>query len=83
MAKRQTIPVSKRALVARINRKLKDDGQTLKFTRGERATLDLGDVYLWDVRRRLALDTFVDVEEFGRDLGVLREWESLYEDKES
>ena len=76
---KRTIPVSKRALVGRINRKLREDGQVLKFTRGERAKLELGDAYIWEPRRALASDTFIDVEWLGRELGVLQSWERLIE----
>jgi hypothetical protein len=78
---KRTIPITRRALVARLNRKLKADDQMIKFPRSERVKLDLGDAYVWDWRRNLALETFVDVEDMARELGVLHEWERLVDDE--
>jgi hypothetical protein len=69
------VPVSERALVARINRRLKKDWLRLVRTRGQRAILDLGEYYIHEMRRNLAFDTYVDIEELGRKLGVLKEYE--------
>ena len=80
MAKGQMVPVTARALAQRINRKLVADGQRLKATRGSRARLDLGDYFVVD-RRGLAVDTYVDIEELGRELGALQTWESLVEEE--
>jgi len=73
----RTVPVSLRALIARINRKLRADDQMLKATRGERARGDLGDFYLLDFNRNIIRDQRVDPEELGRELGVLKPWETV------
>ena len=72
--------VSEKVVVERINRALRPDGEQLRKTRGERARLDLGDYYVQDVRRNLALQTFVDVEALARELGVLAQYESVREE---
>ena len=59
---------SERAIVARINRRLRPGGMLLRRTRGWRARLDLGDYYVHDFMRNLALDTHVDPEDYLRDL---------------
>lgn len=69
--------VSLSALMKRINRRLRANDEMLRTTRGERARLDLGDYYVHDFRRNLALDTHVDPERLGRELGVLREHERV------
>ena len=79
MAKK-TVPVGKRALIARINRTLKKDDEMLKATRGERARSDLGDYYIIDVRGNLILHKDVDLEDLGRELGVLKGVEHLEEE---
>jgi hypothetical protein len=80
MVKRKSfVPVSERALVQRINRKLLLDDQRLVKTRGAQAILDLGEYYVLDWRRNLALDTRVDPEDLGRELGALRPWERVAE----
>jgi len=74
---RQKVPVSVKALVQRINRRLKDDEQILKKSRGARARLDLGEWYVLNWNRNLIVDKRVDPEELARELGVLHEWEVL------
>ncbi len=76
-AEGQKVPVTERAVVQRINRKLRDDDQVLKVTRGERARLDLGDFYILNWRLNVIADKFVDPEEMGRELGVLQPWERV------
>lgn len=70
-------PVSERALIARINRKLKIDGQTLKKLRGDRWLNDLGRYYI--VENNHVVQGDINLEEFGRELEVLRPWEKLTE----
>ena len=71
------MPVSMRAVIQRINRKLKPDLEMLKATRGERMRREFGDYYVIDFRRNFVTHTRVDPEEMARDLGVLKEWETL------
>jgi hypothetical protein len=72
------VPVSTRALLARINRKLRADDEDIvvRATRGRRAILDLGYYYEHDFRRNFALNKDLDLEQYGRELGVLREHET-------
>lgn len=83
MAKRvepdQRVPVTKAALMQRLQRALAKEGQVLKVTRGARAIVDLGRHYVIDVRRNVVIDKNVDLEALSRDLGVLRPWEKLAE----
>ena len=65
------IPVSERALIQRINRKLKTDGEQLKKCRSDRWRGELGDYFILDVTRNAILHKDVDLEEWGRELGVL------------
>lgn len=76
---RQAVPVSLRALVARINRKLAPD-EMLKATRGERWRDELGDFYLVDLDANAVMAKHVDPESYGRKLGVLKAWERLQEE---
>jgi hypothetical protein len=79
MGKRQTVPVTARALVQRINRKLAAAGQRLKATRGARWRGDLGDYYTIDTNRNCVVAKGVDPAALGREIGVLRPWESVAE----
>lgn len=71
------VPVTMRALVQRINRKLKEDDRVLKASRGERARLDLGDFYVLDVSINGIAEKQVDPEDLGRELGVLQPYERV------
>ena len=59
------------ALTKRINRLLRSNGEMLRKTRGARARFDFGDYYLHDLAGNFVIQTDVDVEELGRELGVL------------
>jgi hypothetical protein len=77
------VPVTMRALIQRINRKLRPQEQTFCATRGPiygQARNELGDYYVRDWESRGAWPTHVDPEDFGRKLGVLRPWERVVED---
>jgi hypothetical protein len=73
------IPVTMRALLQRINRRLAPELQGVKKLRGERARVELGDFYIIDFNRNFVLAAHVDPEELGRELGVLREYERVDE----
>ena len=78
------VPVTMRALVQRINRKLAKDDQQLRKHRGPRFFsgswgLSPGDYYIRDVRHPNIVEWQVDVEELGHETGVLRPWEKLME----
>lgn len=72
------VPVSKRALIQRINRRLARDGEKLYATRGRRAFQDLGEFHVIDVDRNFVAQKDVDLEELGRNLKVLSPWEKLF-----
>jgi hypothetical protein len=64
--------VSRKALIARINRKLAhDDDRMLRTTRTKRAHAELGEHYIVSATGGIVA-TNVDVENLGRELGVLR-----------
>lgn len=68
-AKRQ--PVSTRALVQRINRKLAHDNEGIRKVRGT-----AGSFVQVDFLRGMVISTeFTDLEDFGREIGVLERWE--------
>ena len=65
------MPVSPRALLARINRKLVHDGECMKTCRSDsRWWHDLGDYYVVDLSRNFLTHKHYDLEEWGRDLGM-------------
>jgi hypothetical protein len=75
LAERTTAPVSMRALIARINRKLAAEGEVLKAARSERAASSVGLFFI--VRGNRIASERVDPEALARKLGVLSAWEHL------
>lgn len=76
------VPVSERAVIARLNRKLKADGRQLKTKRGNWRSDISGPYYLLDVERNIvvaggSVHSRIDLEEFARKSGALQEWEVL------
>jgi hypothetical protein len=76
---RATVPVTMRALVQRINRKLAKDDEQLRKTRGQRWWTDLGDYHIVNYNMNALMRGHVDPEALGRELGVLSEWERVAE----
>lgn len=76
-SKKQTVPVTERALVQRINRLLSNHGQQLQKARGITARLEIGYYYTVNVRQNFVVQKDVDLEELGRRLNALRPYESL------
>jgi hypothetical protein len=73
----RTAPVTEKAIVARINRRLKPDFTMLRKSRGARTEASLGEFYVIDRSRNCILDTHVDPESYARELGVMRGWEFI------
>lgn len=80
--KPRKVPVTERALIQRINRKLVKEHELLRTARlrpdGNQET-DLGRFFVVDTFHNRVARTNVDIEEQGRELGVLQPWEVLAE----
>lgn len=79
-AKQQSkVPVTHRALIQRINRKLAKEGQQLRKTRGMRAYLDLGEYFVLDLSGNYPVKKLnePDLVPYARKLGALRPFETL------
>ena len=70
------VPVSSRALLARLNRKLAGDGRQVKAARG-RDISTVGDFFCVDIYGSYVDGTHVDPEERARELGLLKPWEEV------
>jgi hypothetical protein len=68
------IQVSKAALLARINRKLAGQGERLYASRA-RDRADVGDYYTVSLSRNAIVRPDVNLLDYARELGVLREYE--------
>ena len=76
------VPVSERAVIARINRKLKPEGRQLKTKRGGWRQDISGPYYVLDVERNTvvaggSVHSRIDLEQFARKLEVLSEYEKM------
>ena len=65
MAAKEKVPVSMRALIQRINRKLRHNGELLKVARGSRgeAEADVGRYFIVNIKRDLLVNDHCDPEE--------------------
>lgn len=83
MAKtRAKVPITRRALIQRINRVLAKDGEVLKTNRHPGVGRDdLGRHYVVDVNRNFLVDRDVDLEEVGRRLKVIAGYETIEEER--
>lgn len=69
--------ITERALMQRINRKLKQDGKQLRTARNEAVERDMGRYFIVDMNRNAITTRRVDPEKLGRKLGVMQPWEAL------
>ena len=77
------IRISETALITRIRRALAKEGQTLRKTRSAREWPNLGDYYIIDLSGNFVVDRRIsDLEELGRELEVLKPYESVVNDEE-
>jgi hypothetical protein len=72
-----TKPVTRRTLIARINRKLAAQGQRLNVSTSNAARAEMGDFYVGRTDGSGRIRRRVDIEALGRKLGVLAEGETL------
>jgi hypothetical protein len=73
-----TVPVSERALIQRINRKLQHEEKRMMVARsGSRAEQEYGRYFIIDIRRSQATDADCDPEALGREIGALTKYEHL------
>ena len=70
------VPVTEKALYQRINRKLRQRDEVLKRSRAS-TELDLGKYFVVDLHRNAVTSHHIDIEDFGKQIGVLADWESL------
>lgn len=75
---RTKVSVSERAIVARINRKLAKEMQSLRRCREDsRGFNDLGSFYILDLHRNSVEAMHVDVKKLARELDVIADFETI------
>lgn len=70
-------PVTEKALVGRVNRKLAPEFQALRTLRGKGFLGTLGRRYIVNLRNNTIVASHVDVEQLARELGVIDDHEAL------
>jgi hypothetical protein len=76
--------ISARALIQRINRRLTQDYVVLKIARQrspDPSVLGHGRYYILDLNDNVITRNDVDLDALGRELGVLKPWEEVYEEQ--
>jgi hypothetical protein len=71
------VPVTQRALTQRINRQLRAKNLRLMVSRGANEAHDLGKFYTLNLQRNAVDHKHIDLEEYGRKIGVLQPFEAL------
>jgi len=72
------VKVSERALIGRVNRVITIDNEVLRICREDtRGFNELGRYYSIDTSRNLVASKNIDLEQWGRELGVLKAYETL------
>ena len=71
--------VSERALIQRVNRKLRDVNEQLRRSRTEDG--ELGRYYIVDLSRSVVAHHHVHLDKLAQRLNVLAQWEQLSESK--
>ncbi|MBL9083047.1 MAG: hypothetical protein JNK76_14630 [Planctomycetales bacterium] len=77
MTRVKTIPITKRALLQRINRALNKEDRQLKKAVGARLQQNVGEYYVVDLRLNAVAMLDVDPVELARKLDVLQPWERV------
>jgi hypothetical protein len=71
-----SIPITRRALIQRINRKL-PEGEKLKCSRGAQTENELGAYYTVDECSNTVTASHIDLEKWASELKVLKPYERL------
>ena len=71
------VPVSRRAVYARVDRALRRQGETLRTSRSQRSRIDLGDLYVLDIEHNCVVAQDVNLEALARELDAISPWECV------
>jgi len=71
------VPITRRTLIQRINRRLAPELKQLCASRDGRVRPELGDFYEINLNTAEVEVTHVDPEKWGQEMGVLKAWETV------
>lgn len=75
------VPVSRVALVARVNRRLAENNEQLRASKGAAAKQEMGDYYIVNTQKNEMTNSNLDLEGLARELKCLQPWETLAENE--
>jgi hypothetical protein len=71
------VPITRRALITRVNHKLAESDQQLIVSRGGTAKAAVGDFWVHDCGKQRIVRRDVDLEDYASEIGVLADYEKL------
>jgi hypothetical protein len=71
------LQITERALIQRINRRLREGGAQLRTARTPQVETSVGHHFIVDLNCDAITTQNVDLEVLGRELGVIHPWEEL------
>jgi hypothetical protein len=77
MTNKHKLPVSTRAILARINRALRDQNRELRPTKGHKAQEEFGAFYIIDTGKNQLVEWNIDLAKYVFELGCLQPYERL------
>ena len=80
MAKKTAVPISRRALIGRMNRALAARDEQLIISRGALAKDAVGLYWIRDNKRNCVVKRDIDLEDYARKMGILQDYEVLIGD---
>lgn len=76
----QKIPVSSRAVLARVNRILGKEGKALRFSRSQGEKANLGEGYILNTEKGAIEHSHVSLKEWAQKLGAIKAFEEMADD---
>jgi hypothetical protein len=74
------IPVSRRALLARVNRILAKKDQALRISRSHGERSNLGEAYILDTHKNSPVFMNVNLKDLAEELGAIKAFEEMADD---
>ena len=71
------LKITEGALVQRINRKLKKNGELMRIARGQQVEQMFGRYFIANAERKTIVTHHVDLKSLARELNVVQPWEEL------
>lgn len=74
------VPVSKRAVIARINRALAKENQTLRVSRSNAERSNFGEAFILDTMHNTVVAHQISINDLAVEIGALKAFEEMTEE---